>query len=187
MLGINGHLHRYSEELPPVLTPVSADAVRDSITPDSARYIIKHLRQRDREEIFAQRWNDDEEELLRFIMFGVGAMSWCWWRDGRPVSLQGAWPIRPGVWSCWAFGTDEWPRVVLSMTKHSRRFIIPALMRARFHRAEAAALATHTDSRRWIEALGARQESVLRGYGRRGEDFISYVWTPDDVLRWWKK
>jgi hypothetical protein len=146
-------------------------------------YIVTRLRQRDRDEIFALRWDDDEAKLVSEVMLWAGAMTWVWRWDGVPVSLQGTWAVRPGVWSCWAFGTDEWPHVVLAMTKHSRRFIIPALLRARFHRAEALALATHRDSRRWIEALGAREEGVRRGIGRHGEDFISYVWTPDDVIR----
>lgn len=161
----------------------ASGATRKPVTIDAASYIVEHLRERDRVEIFAQRWDDDEKALVASIMSWAGAMTWAWWRDGRPVSLQGAWPIRPGVWSCWAFGTDEWPRVVLSMTRHSRRFIIPALLRAQFHRAEALALASHTDSRRWIEALGARQESILKAYGRNGEDFVMYRWMPDDVQR----
>ena len=50
--------------------------------------------------------------------------------------------------------------------------------------AEAVALATHRDSRRWmVEALGAREEGIRRGLGRHGEDFVSYVWTPQDVLQ----
>lgn len=159
-------------------------ATREAVTSAAASFIIANLRPRDREEIFALRWDDDEEKLVNEIMLWSGKMTWAWWRDGVPVALQGAWPVRPGVWSCWAFGTEQWPRVVLAMTKHSRRFIIPALLRARFHRAEAVALATHRDSRRWIEALGAREEGIRRGLGRNGEDFISYVWTPADVLRW---
>lgn len=167
------------------LAPIADhDAQREKVTRPAVEYIIANLRLRDREEIFALRWDNDERALADDLLRFAGAMTWAWWRDGVPVSLQGAWPVRRGVWSCWAFGTDEWPRVVLSMTKHARRFIIPALLRARFHRAEAVALATHTDSRRWLEALGAREEGIRHGFGRNGEDFVSYVWTPADVAHW---
>lgn len=159
----------------------TADAVREKVTREAVEFIVANLRQRDREEIFALRWDDDEKKFVNELLPFAGAMTWAWWRDGVPVALQGAWPVRPGVWSCWAFGTQDWPRVVLSMTRHARRFIIPALLRARFHRAEAVALAAHTDSRRWIMALGAREEGFRRGFGRNGEDYVCYVWTPEDV------
>lgn len=163
---------------------ITGSAEKHKVTRAAAEFIIENLRPRDREEIFALRWDNDERAFTEDVMRFAGDMTWAWWRDGVPIALQGAWPMRPGVWSCWAFGTEQWPRVVLSMTKHSRRFIIPALLRARFHRAEAVALAAHTDSRRWIEALGAREEGIRRGFGRHGEDFVCYVWTPADVIRW---
>jgi len=162
----------------------STGAFSRPVERDAVERIVANLRKRYREEIFALRWDDDEKKLVDEVMLWSGAMTWIWWRDGEPVSLQGTWPVRPGVFSCWAFGTDRWPSVVLAMTKHSRRFIIPALLRARFHRAEAVALATHRDSRVWMTALGAREEGLRRGLGRNGEDFVGYIWTPQDVLRW---
>lgn len=152
-------------------------------TPDRIRYVIDRMRQRDADEIFALHWDDNREALAEEVATYAGAMSVCWELDGVPVSLQGTAAIRPGVWANWAFGTDDWPRVVLSMTRHSRRFIMPALLRAGFHRAEARALASHTSSRAWIESLGGRLESIQTGAGRAGEDFAVYVWTPDDVRR----
>jgi hypothetical protein len=95
-------------------------AVRHPVEREAVEHIVKHLRPRDREEIFALRWDDDEQKLVDEVMLWTGDMTWVWWRDDEPISLQGAWPIRPGVWSCWAFGTHRWPQVVLGMTKHSR-------------------------------------------------------------------
>lgn len=150
---------------------------------ENIRRVVQNLRPRDREELFALRWNDNEDELVQEIHGYAGAMSVCWTVDGEPVSLQGVAPVRPGVWQVWCFGTLSWNRVLLSMTKHARRFIIPALLRANFHRAQAFALASHTDARKWIEALGGRYEALHPGTGRNGEDFVTYVWTPEDVRR----
>jgi hypothetical protein len=91
--------------------------------------------------------------------------------------------MRPGVWEVFAFGTDLWPSVVLDMTRYATRRIMPALLRVGFHRAECRALAFHEDSRKWIEFLGAREEAVLKKFGRAGEDFVSYVWGREDVQR----
>ncbi len=151
------------------------------VTPDRLLYVCQNMRPRDAEEIYAQRWDDNPEALTENLMRLPLEMAWIWERDGIPVSVQGVVPIRPGVWDVFAFGTSDWSRVVLDMTRHARRFIIPALLRARFHRAECRALASYDDSRRWIETLGAKQESILKGYGRDGQDFVAYVWTPADV------
>lgn len=150
-------------------------------------YIIRNLRQRDRDELYALRWDDDPDALLESVMSYAGAMSVIWELDGVPVAAQGAAPIRPGVWGIWCFGTDKWPLVLLSMTKHAKQFIVPALLGAGFHRAEAHSMASHTDARAWIEFLGGQQESVQVGAGRGGEDYITYVWTPDNVRRRWRR
>ena len=142
------------------------------------------MRERDRTEIYALRWNDDPETLIRALLPACGAMTWIWELDGVPVSIQGTFPVHPGLWQAFAFGTDSWSRVVLDMTRHSRRFIMPALLRAGFRRCECRALASHVDSRKWIIALGAKEEAVLQDYGRAGEAFVSYVWRPEDVRRW---
>ena len=152
------------------------------VTEAGLRHVVLNMRERDRAEIYALRWDDDPERHVRDILPWMGEMCWTWERDGVPVSVQGTQPVRPGVWQNFAFGTDAWPHVVLDMTRHSRRFIIPALLRVGFHRAECRALLDHADSRRWIvEGLGGRQEAILRGLGRNGEDFVSYAWHPEDV------
>lgn len=156
-----------------------------AVRPDAERiaYLVANLRERDREEIYGLRWNDDPEELVRDVIAYAGDMSWVWEVDHTPVSIQGSRPVRPGVWANWCFGTDRWAEAHLAMTKHARRFIIPALLGARFHRAEAISLCSHQDARGWIESLGGRLESVMRGAGRHGEDYALYVWTPENVLQ----
>lgn len=147
------------------------------VSRDKLRYVITHMRARDHAEIFALQWSDDTEHFLEVQMLMMGDMCRIWERNGVPVSVQGVIPVWPGVWRMFAYGTDEWPRVVLSMTRWARRFVIPAMTRCA-HRVECRALATHTESRRWIESFGAKQEALLSEYGRNREDFVLYVWKP---------
>jgi hypothetical protein len=146
-------------------------------------HVCENLRPRDHEEIFALRWDDNLRTLAAEIYQLRNPLVFMHLRDGVPAAIQGVAPLWPHVWTVFAFGTDQFQSVLLSMTKCARRIIIPALLRADFHRAEARALASHTDARTWIEALGGRQEGILQAYGRNREDFVSYVWTPEDVLR----
>jgi hypothetical protein len=153
------------------------------VTEEGLRYVVTHMRDRDRAEIYALRWDDDPETVIHELTSVCGAMCWVWEWDGVPVSIQGVVPQRPGVWSMFAFGTDQWRRVIRDMTRHAERFIKPALRRALARRVECRALASHTDSRRWIEHLGAHLEYVLPHYGRADETFVSYVWFPMDADR----
>lgn len=144
--------------------------------------ICRNLRERDREELFATRFGDDPADLANSAV-ASGGFRWGAYLDGRPVAAIGAQPRWPGVWTAWAYGTDDWPRVALTLTKHVRRFMLPALLRAGAHRVDAFALETHTDARRWLEMLGARPKNILAKWGRNGENFVCYVWTRKQTMR----
>jgi hypothetical protein len=148
----------------------------------SALYVAKNLRERDKKEIFACRWHDDPKDLALDVQ-GYGDFQWTAFVDKTPVALVGATPVWPNVWSVWAFGTDNWPKVVLSLTKHIKRSIIPTLLEHGVHRAECRALKEHEEACKWLEMLGAQKETELAGFGRQREDFILYVWRPEYVRR----
>jgi hypothetical protein len=158
---------------------------REAPTRAAVEFIVHNLRDRDRREILALRWDDNLDPLIDQIL-AVCANSdlWsAWWWDGVPVALNGANMARPGVFVLGAFGTDEWPWIVRALTRDAFDRVLPGMIERGGHRAEAYALAENTDSRRWIEALGGEQEGLLREYGRTGEDFILYAWRLRDVLR----
>lgn len=143
-------------------------------------YIAQNLRERDREELFATRYGDDPADLARDALMS-GAFRWAAYLDGRPVAAIGAFPRWPNVWSAWAYGTDEWPQVVLTLTKHARRFMMPAIYRSGAIRMDAMALSTHHDARRWLASLGAKPETTLANWGKSGQTFVCYVWTRKDT------
>lgn len=158
------------------------------VTEAGLHHIVKNLRLRDRQEIFALRWDDDEAWFVTDILHVAGELWRMWSLDGEPVAVNGVVPVRPGVVAAGAFGTKKWRSIVRPMTRWSLEYVIPILKNSGHHRGEAYVLAANTDSRRWIELLGGEIEAALKGYGRGREDFLLYAWDltrerSDDVLR----
>ena len=145
------------------------------VTEDGIRHIVANLRERDRREIFALRWDDDENSLVREVCHVAGELWRMWSWDQEPAAVAGMVPIRPGVVIGGAFGTHLWPRVVKSVTQWGIYSIVPILKSAGYHRLEVYVLAENTDSRRWIELMGGEVEALLRGFGRKREDYLIYV------------
>lgn len=143
-------------------------------------YVARRMRARDREEIGATSWTDEPGELVTKVM-ASGAFRWGVYLDGRPVAMIGATPKWPRVWTAWAFATDDWPRVVLSATRHVRSFMIPALYNAGAIRVEATAMEAHTDARKWLTRLGATPGNPLANYGKDGQTFITYSWSRKSI------
>jgi hypothetical protein len=142
----------------------------------SLLYICRNLRAGDREEIFATRWGDDPDELAVEAFTRWGSMSFVAGIDGEPIAAIGATPLWGGVWAPWMIATDKFGQIGKCLTRAAKRSIIPGVVKAGVHRAEARSLATHTEAHRWMESLGAKRESVLRQYGRDKQDFYLYVW-----------
>lgn len=146
------------------------------VTQEGLAYIVRRLRPRDRREIFALRWNDDEDPFVAEVFATAGELWRMWSIDSEPVAVNGVVPVRPGVVIAGAFGTKRWRSIVKPMTRWSLDYVIPILKQAGYHRGEAYVLAENTDSRRWIELLGGEVEAVLKGFGRGREDFLLYAW-----------
>jgi hypothetical protein len=146
------------------------------VTAEGLAYIVRNLRPRDRREIFALRWDDDEAQFVAHVYASAGDLWRMWAIDSEPVAVNGVIPVRPGVVIAGAFGTSRWRSVVKPMTRWSLDYVIPILRQAGYHRGEAYVLAENTDSRRWIELLGGEIEAVLKGFGRNREDFLLYTW-----------
>lgn len=144
--------------------------------------IARNMRQRDQEEIYATHFGADPAELAAGVV-ASGAFRWAAYIDGRPVAAIGAAPRWPRVWTVWAFGTDEWNKVVLALTRHVKRFMIPAIFNSGALRADCNAMETHADARRWLEHLGAYPEKVMDNWGKNGETFVCYCWTRETTKR----
>ena len=161
---------------------------RAGIRPEDACYVIDQMRAIDREEIFASPGTRTELELLanvldasHFSPSAEGQVFTFFDDEGTPIALMGWKEYAPGNANVWCFGTDEWRKAILTMTKVVHRVIVPALLRTGVVRAECAALASRADTAKWLPMLGLLPEAVLAGFGRQREDFTLYVWTPENV------
>lgn len=148
-------------------------------------HIIENLRPEDRREIEAVRGTPIDAtrmavELSRLTI--MGDTGWIFWNrtSGAPVAALGAYPMTAACAGCWAFGTQEWPYIVRTVTKHIRMIMIPRLLATGFHRAECRALASREDTRRWLTGFGWRAEAVLSEFGIRREDFTLFAWLAAD-------
>ncbi|MEM0949534.1 MAG: hypothetical protein AAGK37_19200 [Pseudomonadota bacterium] len=142
--------------------------------------ITRQLRVRDKEELDALVFDRSPEAHARLAV-ASGAFRWGAYLDHQPVAAIGAHPLWPNVWQAWAYGTDDWPKVALTLTKHVRRFMIPAIYRTGAHQVQALALSDHTAAARWLVSLGAIPAQKLDNYGRNQENFTRYVWTRQSV------
>jgi hypothetical protein len=138
-------------------------------------WITSRMREADREEIYATRW-DSNPKLLATDALTFPAMTWIAADDNEPVAAGGAIPLHPGVWSMWMFATDKWRNVALGATKHAKRVLIPKLREGGAHRLECKSHSRHDVAHKWLEMLGAKPESTLVGYGKQEENFILFTW-----------
>lgn len=146
---------------------------------DDVLAVASNMRATDRAEIYATQWSDTPEELAAAVV-ASGAFRWGAYLDGKPVAMIGAAPRWPGSWQVWAFATDDWWRVALAMTKHAKRFMLPALIRAGARRIDAYALESNTKSNMWLQRIGGTPRNVLESWGKQGETFLCFTWLRKD-------
>ena len=151
------------------------------ITYDSALHVARNMREWDRKEIYATRWNESAEELASDVS-AYGRFGWIAGTT-EPIAAVGAVPSWPGVWSVFMFATNDFRQIRFSLTSFVRRVIIPSLRDAGAHRAECASHIGHEEAHRWLELLGAHREGEpMREYGKDGSDFVRYVWRRSDTV-----
>jgi len=150
---------------------------------DALAYIVAHMREQDRIELAATSVNDSPDYLARNVMAYAVCAFITRDENGVPVTAWGLMPMWPGVGLAFAFGTDNWGRALLTMTRHVKRFMIPLVLDNGYHRIECRAMSGRADVGRWVAQFGARAEAVMRSSGRRGEDFTLYRWLSDEHRR----
>ena len=152
------------------------------ITFAAVSFLANNMREADRREIFNTLDHDSPDKLAREICLatalGKAGVSF---QSGRPVGIVGVSPIRHGVWSIWSFGTREWKRGVIDITRFGARDLRSYLLERDAHRLQCESRVDHKDAHQWLELCGAQREGVLRGYGRDGSDFIQFSWTRDNA------
>lgn len=144
---------------------------------DDVLTICKNLRAQDRKEIFATRFDDKPEDLLETTMKVKGS-AWIVFKDLEPVAVLGITPVVPGGWAGWAFATDSFPKVAISLTRFIKKGIIPSLLASGVKHVQAMVWTEYHQARKWLRGFGAREEAVIPNLGKGGEDFALTVWRP---------
>ena len=145
-------------------------------------YIAGRMRVADYEEFAAVREDMDPSAIAQSLLHVSVVAYVVHANDGEPVAAIGAARFTNHVASMWAYGTDRWSEVILSLTKHAIRVMVPELTQRGFHRAEARALASRDDVAKWVGLIGLKHECRLVGFGSEREDFALYAWTDRDQV-----
>lgn len=135
------------------------------------------MRQGDYEEFSAVSFANNRAELAAILAerYGGHPDVLCGWRGNQPACIGGLVMARPNVVSLLFFGTDDFPRIGLGVTRFIRRELFPRYEAAGVHRFEAVSMATHNEAHVWLKTLGLEPETdPLAGYGRKGEAFIQF-------------
>lgn len=166
--------------LQPILHEVEAREIWDELY-----FIASHMRECDREEIFATRWSDCPRILANDCATVAGlptSMTLTTRYNDRPAAVCGAVETWPGVWDVWAFGTDDFDKVAIGVTKWVHRVLIPNLLARGLRRAHCRSLFTHYRAHNWLRSFGAEDEVLLKNWGKNGEDFILFEWYREKLL-----
>jgi len=147
-------------------------------------YIANNLREVDKREVFAGRITTPEQLTIEaFQTTGLCDVAWV---HGRPAAAVGGRELWRGVWSVWAWGTDDWHDVKFTLTRHIIRTLVPAMLAHGGHRGECYSHEDHHEAHAWLEWLGFTCEGRLREYARDRSDFLIYAWRRHaDVLQFW--
>lgn len=149
-------------------------------TPRDITIVAANMRQWDRTELEASAAGTMTERALfcHYTSFPWACVALL---NDEPVAAFGAagTPLQPQVKVAWAFGTGRFRRVVPAISREVESWK-PHLIAEGVHRIEARALVGHDLAGRWMAGLGAKQEGVMRHYGRNGEDFELWAWTAGD-------
>lgn len=138
-------------------------------------YVCRNMRDADRRELFACRFDEDPDRLTMDVL-QRWTIAWVVGLE-RPIAVLGGVEMWPGLWSVGMFATDEFGQIGSQLTRWLRRRMIPVAREAGARRLEARSIEGHDEAHRWLLKLGAeRDEKPLTNWGKGGETFFNFVW-----------
>lgn len=144
------------------------------LTLEHALRVVRNMREIDRREVMATRWNDDLEKFA-LDCYQVPGMSWVAInKEGEPVVIGGVAFNSPGVGTAWMVGTDKWLSVALEVSRFCKKTINTIFESEEIHRIQAFSAIFHTDSHKWLKLVGMHPKHVLHQWGKEKDDFILF-------------
>jgi len=145
-----------------------------------ASYVIAHMRDCDRREIYCQLPDGISNwQVAYMLIMPESAMGFVAYHDGTPVALFGLTPITVCCLSVWAMGTDAMWRAIPAISDHIES-MAEGLIERGFTTMEAKSIISHDEAHRWMVSCGARRMSAAFEYGKNGEHFLLFRWTVSD-------
>lgn len=145
-------------------------------------YLVRNLAPRDYAEVMAVQYEDDPDRLTTRTM-AMKEFSWLACIDGKPAGLFGACPIWDGHWEAFAFGSVDYPKVIVALTRHVRNFCMPALLHYGVRLVKCWVQSDYIEARRWVKMAipGAKEACEIQNFGRSGENFVLITWSPQEA------
>lgn len=148
--------------------------IRPNPSLNAVRYVCQNLRQKSLDEINGlMRVNMDD---FAAYLHSREGFHWVGYHDTLPAALIGAYPQRPGLWSLYGLGTDDWHHIWRDVTRVARRDMMRMVLETDCRRAECLSLADHHDTHKWLDMLGASHRAEMPKYGIDGQDYILFSW-----------
>lgn len=96
--------------------------------------------------------------------------------DDTAIAFGAMVRTRPDVISAGLFATDRFHAAALPIARFVKRQLFPAYAEQQF-RIECVVMASYEAAIRFVKMLGFRESEKLSGFGKRGEDFVRFVWS----------
>lgn len=145
-------------------------------TLNTASYVTANLRPADRAEIWCQLPDAVTTAQLAHWSLVNGEGYIARYR-GQPVAFFGTSPMTVACFSVWAMGTRYLPRAARAIGNFVLDDIVPRRIAEGYRSAEARAMASHDQARKWIAGLGGEALGEPFPYGKADEPFVLYRWT----------
>lgn len=151
--------------------------------------VAKRMRQRDYDEIVCTTYSQNREELAAFLGETWSACETtigCGTKEDGIIAVLTYVPLRPNVWSFGMFATDDFQKIGAQLTRLIIKRIIGAIEQTGAHRVECQSIEGYEEVHNWLEFLGLKKESLIKGFGRNGENFITFAYVKESVepVKW---
>lgn len=154
--------------------------ITEAATVEAVREVAENMRPRDREEFMAVSPFDTHGQLVETIVrqFAPHQDAYVFRTDaGVPAAVAGMIRQRPNVVTLLFFATDGLQDIGSDLTRFVLKVLFPTYRDMGVHRIECASIEGYSETHRWLEVLGLKQEAVMPGYGRDGQTYIQFAWT----------
>lgn len=144
-------------------------------TPDVLFDVALHMRDKDYAEIEATVPATGRQDVAEWLTAAYGNHPSVLMAGDKKgwVAIGGFIEWRPNVGTLFMFANDRFGDIAMPLTRFVREDLIANAAARGVHRFEAVSKADYKIAHRWLRHLGlSTQEAYMKGFGKRGEDFI---------------